>query len=99
MANEMARQQEIFETSSDDRVVVDAKPHYKSDFETTMHKLQIVRAGGRYFAVMQQYPGHTEKKYEILKSTALGIWQRPCGAFDVILKYCNLMHYLGTLQG
>lgn len=98
MANEMARQQEMFETSSDDRVVVDAKPHYKSDFETPMHKIQIVRDGGRYFVIQQQYPGQPEYKYEILKSTTKGIWQRPCGAFDVLIRYCNLMEYLGTLQ-
>ncbi len=97
MANEMRQQQEIFE-SDDDRIVVDAKPHYKEDFECGVHKLQIIRENSKYFAVMQKYPGQSIYKYEILKSTAKGIWQRPCSAFDVILKYCNLMHYLSTLQ-
>ena len=98
MANEMRRQQEMFE-SEDDRIVVDAKPYYKDDFEYEMHKLQIVREKGRYFVVMQKYPGQSTYKYEILKSTTKGIWQRPCGAFEVLIRYCNLMECLGTLQG
>ena len=94
----MRRQQEMFE-SNDDRIVVDAKPHYKDDFKYEMHKLQIVREKGRYFAVRQKYPGQSIYKYEILKSTAKGIWQRPCNAFDVLIKYCDLIEYIGTLQG
>jgi len=98
MANEIVRQTELFESSKDDRIIIDAKPHYTSDFDHPMYRIQIIREDGRYFAIHQQFCEGRLMKYEILKTTAIGIFQRPCSAYEIIRRYCELMYELEERQ-